>query len=462
MKSMSGEPDSQARTKVRWLILTMLFVLTTVNYADRSALSITGTLVAKDLGLSPVALGVVFSAFGWSYAIGQVPGGWLLDRFGSRNVYALSLTLWSICTLLQAFVGSLAAAGLAVAAFFVLRFVLGLVESPAFPANGRIAAAWFPTSERGLATSIFNSAQYAATVIFLPIMGMIASHFGWKYVFVFMGGIGLLLVVPWMLLMHDPRKHPRVNKAELDYIERGGALVDMDSGKSQRATWSTIVDLLANRMLIGIYLGQYCITALTYFFITWFPIYLVQGRGLSIMQVGFVAAIPAICGFSGGIIGGFMSDSLLRRGKPLNVARKTPFVIGMLLATCLVICNFVASPWLVVAIMAFAFFGKGMAAIGWAVISDTSPKEATGLCGGIFNAIGNIAGIITPITIGLILQATGSFNGALWFVAAHCLLAMFSYLVIVGDIRRVTLRTPVDDAQRLARASSDATTLIAK
>jgi ACS family glucarate transporter-like MFS transporter len=112
----------------------------------------------------------------------------------------------------------------------------------------------------------------------------------------------------------------------------------------------------------------------------------------------------------------------------------------MSLAACLVVCNFIESSWAVVAVMALAFFGKGLAAIGWAVISDTSPKEATGLCGGIFNAIGNIAGVVTPITIGYILQVTGSFNGALWFVAAHCLLAMFSYLVIVGKIGRVALR----------------------
>jgi MFS transporter, ACS family, glucarate transporter len=138
----AGATDGMTeRTKVRFLILTMLFALTTVNYADRSTLSIAGTLVAKDLGLTPVAMGVVFSAFGWSYALGQIPGGWLLDRFGSKSVYGLSLFLWSLCTLLQAFVGTLSAMGLAVVALFALRFTLGLVESPAFPANGRITAA---------------------------------------------------------------------------------------------------------------------------------------------------------------------------------------------------------------------------------------------------------------------------------------------------------------------------------
>ena len=191
------------RTKVRFLILAMLFALTTVNYADRSTLSIAGTLVAKDLGLTPVAMGVVFSAFGWSYALGQIPGGWLLDRFGSKSVYGLSLFLWSLCTLLQAFVGMLTAMGFAVTALFALRFTLGLVKSPAFPANGRITAAWFPTAERGTATSIFNSAQYAAAVIFLPIMGVITSTLGWQYVFIFMGGLGLLMLIPWVLFVHD-------------------------------------------------------------------------------------------------------------------------------------------------------------------------------------------------------------------------------------------------------------------
>lgn len=196
---------------------------------------------------------------------------------------------------------------------------------------------------------------------------------------------------------------------------------------------------MTNRMMLGVYLGQYCITGLTYFFITWFPVYLVQARGMSILQAGFVAAIPAICGFLGGLSGGVISDFLLTKGMSLTWARKTPIIGGMLLSTSMVFCNYVDTEWLVVALMALAFFGKGVGALGWAVMSDTAPREVTGLSGGIFNMIGNMAGIITPIAIGYIVAITGSFSGALVYVGLHGFIAIFSYIFIVGKIHRMQL-----------------------
>jgi ACS family glucarate transporter-like MFS transporter len=442
---MSDTVPSAKGTHVRWKILAMLFAITVINYADRATLSMVGPSMLSELGLNAMSLGIVFSAFGWSYAAGQIPGGWLLDRMGSKRVYGASLFFWSLCTFTMAFVGSLPGTAV-VLTLFILRFILGWVESPAFPANARITAAWFPTAERGIATSIFNSAQYAAVVVFAPIMGWIVHSFGWHWVFILMGSLGFFLLIPWIAYMHAPSRHPAVDAVELDHITRGGALVDMDSSKKivQRVAFSDFMDLLTNRMLVGVYVGQYCITALTYFFITWFPIYLVKGRHMSIMEVGFVAALPAVLGFSGGLLGGMLSDTLLRRGYSVTTARKTPFVLGMALASTLVFSNFVDTTWMIVGFMTLAFFGKGLSAIGWAVISDASPKALTGLTGGIFNGIGNIAGIVTPIVIGSIVQTTGSFDLALWFVAAHCVLAMFAYLVIVGPIERVRLRSELE------------------
>ncbi|SUE62706.1 MFS transporter [Roseomonas gilardii] len=216
--------------------------------------------------------------------------------------------------------------------------------------------------------------------------------------------------------------------------------MDQPGSKDASFRWSHLVDLVSNRMMLGIYLGQFCINALTYFFITWFPVYLVQQRGMSIMDAGFVASIPAICGFLGGVLGGVWSDSLLRRGHSLTMARKVPIVVGMLLSMSMVICNYTDEQWLVVLIMALAFFGKGIGALGWAVISDTAPRQIAGVSGGLFNMFGNISSITTPIVIGYIIQTTGSFNGALVFVGANALVAMLSYLVIVGPIRRMELR----------------------
>lgn len=428
---------------MRYVIVFILFLLTSLNYADRATLSIVGTMVSKDLNLDAVTMGYLFSAFAWAYVLAQIPGGWLLDRMGSRKIYGWSIALWSLFTLLQGCVGGFDGR-VAVMVLFGLRFLLGAAEAPSFPANARIVAAWFPTAERGQASAIFNSAQYFATVLFAPIMGWIAHAWGWEYVFWFMGALGLVFAAVWPKLIYNPREHPRANAAELEHIERGGGLIDLETsgkpGVKGGVRWAVIGELLGNRMLVGIYLGQYCITTLTWFFLTWFPIYLVKERGMSILQVGFVAALPALCGFGGGILGGWFSDWLLRRGKSLTLARKTPIVVGMLLSVSMVACNYVSAQWAVITLMSLAFFGKGVGALGWAVISDTSPKSVTGLCGGLFNTFGNTAGIITPIAIGYILKATGSFNWALVYVSAHAALAIASYLLIVGEIKRVELK----------------------
>lgn len=428
------------RSRVRLLIVTMLFLATTINYADRATLSIAGPSLAKDLGLDAVSMGYVFSAFAWSYVLAQLPGGWLLDRYGAKWVYARAIFLWSAFTLMQGAVGFFTGFT-AVAVLFSLRLLVGLAEAPVFPANARITAAWFPTSERGTASAFFNSSQYFATVLFTPLMGWVVHHYGWHHVFTLMGALGIVFALVWTQVIHGPREHPGINAAERAYIEEGGALLDMDGRGTDApaAAGRTIRQLLSNRMLLGIYIGQYCITTLTYFFLTWFPVYLVKERGLSILQAGFAAVLPALCGFIGGILGGWISDRLLKSGYSLTASRKIPIVGGMLLSMSIIGCNYVQADALVVGLMALAFFGKGIGALGWAVVSDTSPRSTGGLNGGLFNTFGNTAGITTPIVIGYIVQQTGSFNGALVFVGLNALVAVFCYLVIVGEIRRVEL-----------------------
>jgi ACS family glucarate transporter-like MFS transporter len=428
---------------IRYLVVWLLFLATTVNYADRATLSIAGSALAKDLALDPVAMGYVFSAFGWAYVLGQIPGGWLLDRFGSKRVYVASVLTWSIFTGLQGLIWALPAAS-AVVALFSLRFLLGLAESPSFPGNSRIVSAWFPTAERGTASAIFNSAQYFALVLFSPLMGAITHAFGWRHVFFFMGAVGLGLAAVLARFIHAPKDDPRVGAEELAYIERGGALVSLDqprgSSPAARPRWAHVRQLLGSRMLLGVYIGQYCITTITYFFLTWFPVYLVEGRGMSILKVGAVAALPALFGFVGGILGGVFSDRLLRRGHSLTFSRKTPIVTGMLLSVSMIACNYVEAPWAVVAIMALAFFGKGIGALGWAVVSDTSPRQIAGLSGALFNTFGNTAAITTPIVIGYLVKGSGQFSSALIFVGANAIVAVLSYLLVVGEIKRLELK----------------------
>ena len=437
-----SEADTR-NSHIRFWIIGVLFVVSSINYASRATFSFATVPLQNEIGLTAVQIGYIFSAFGWSYVAGQVPGGALLDRYGSRPVYLWSIFLWSVFTLLQAYVTWISVVPVMIS-LFLLRLLLGVSESPSFPANARIVANWFPHAERGTASAIFNASQYFSLVAFAPLMGWLAEHHGWRSVFWSMGLIGLAAVVLFWVVVDSPARHKWISKKEYDFIEKNGALVNLDkpADKPQPIRWSSVGQLLKNRMLLGIYLAQYCITALTYFFATWFPIYLIQARGMSLTVAGFAAAGPAIAGFVGGILGGVLSDLLLKRGMPLSQARKTVIVLGLITSCGILGANYTNSQGLVLMFMTIAFFGKGVAALGWAVMSDAAPREATGLSGAIFNLFGNAAGIFTPIGIGYILATTGNnWDLALVFVFAHSIVAMFSYLFITGEIKRVVLRT---------------------
>jgi MFS transporter, ACS family, glucarate transporter len=428
------------KNHVRYFIVFMLFFVSSINYADRATLSMAKGGLCADLQLSTGSFGWLMSAWGWSYVIAQLPAGWLLDRFGSKRVYGAAFFLWSLFIFLMGFTGALRGP-VAFAVLFLLLFLAGFSFAPAFPGNGRFVAAWFPTKERGTASSIFNASQYFSLVLLAP-MGWIIRHFGWQYVFWTMGALGILLTPFLLKLIDSPRDDARLGEVELKYIEQGGGLVNMDlsakSGTRFSVKWTHVRQLLRSRMMIGIYIGQFCITTLTYFFILYFPSYL-EKRGMSIVKVGFVAMLPAICGCVGGVFGGIFSDWLLRRGCSLTFGRKLPIVLGMLLSCVMIVCNYVHQIWVVVAIMSLAFFGKGFGALGWTVVSDTSPKEITGLSGGLFNTFGNTAAMTTGIIIGYLIDRTGSFAAALVYVGANALGAIFCYLFVVGEIKRLEL-----------------------
>ncbi|CAN5381674.1 glucarate transporter GudP [soil metagenome] len=435
-------PADARRTRVRFLILLLIFLLTTINYADRSTFSIAGDAASKDLGLDAVQMGYILSAFAWAYVIGQIPGGALLDRFGTKLIYALAIAAWSGFTMLQGFSGFLTG-GMIFIGLFAMRFAVGLAESPSFPGNARLVAAWFPGSERGFASAVFNSAQYFSLVAFAPLMSWLVHTFDWHAVFFVMGALGIVAALVFWSLIHSPVDHPAINQAELDYIEAGGGLINMESKTATQSaafTWANVSVVLKSRMLLGVFIGQYGINVLTYFFVTWFPIYLVKGRGLSIMDAGWATAAPALCGFAGGVLGGIISDQLLKRTGNLTLARKAPLLLGMILATTIIACVFIDQSWLIIVVMGVAFFGKGIASLGWAVVSDCSPREFVGVTGGIFNTFGNTAGIVTPIVIGYIYKMTGSFDGALWFVGLHCVLVIAAYFGITGKIERLSLK----------------------
>jgi ACS family glucarate transporter-like MFS transporter len=450
---------AKPRGRQRFVMLALITLVLALSTGDRATLSVAGPSMVKDLGMTSVQLGWLFSSFAWAYVLFQIPAGWLVDKVGAKRGMLFGVVLWSAMTLLM---GGVHLVSFAFVALLVLRFLLGIMESPVGPASGRVIAAWFPAPERGVAGAIFNSAQYVSLVVFTPLMGWLAHRFGWQHVFGVMGGIGLVFGLVWARMYYAPLSHPTVSKEELDYMQQGGALVSL--GEEQKSGFrepgpslADIGCLFKSRMLVGILIAQYCITSITWFFVSWFPSYLVKGRGFTILEAGFIAAIPAICGCIGGVSTGFVSDYLLKRTGSLTIARKVPITIGLVLSAAMIGCNYVESSTMVVALMSAAFFGKGFGSLGWTVVADTAPKEIIGVTGGVFNAIGNTAGIVTPIVIGYILAGTGSFNGALVFVGAHGLVAVLSYWLIVGRIERIDLaklgRNAAPVAQQIPQSS---------
>ena len=415
------------RTSVRHGILIFLFLATVFNYADRATLSVVAHIMSKELGFDPEALGLAFSAFGISYVIMQIPGGWLLDKYGC------ALIGWSIVTMFQ---GTIYLFASPLIVLVILRLLMGAIEAPAFPANSRLSVQWFPNKERGFVTAVYQAAQYISLGIVTPLMTLILHNMSWHYVFYYIGAIGVVLGIVWLAKIRDPK----INQQELDYIREGGGEPELGNAKkSEKISLAQIKSVCVNRMMIGVYIGQFCVTSITWFFLTWFPTYLYQAKGMSILKVGFIASIPAIAGFIGGPVGGGFSDWLLKRGYSLTTARKFPVVCGMLLSCVIVVANYTQSEVVVIAAMSLAFFAKGFGNLGWCVLSDTSPKEVLGIAGGVFNMCGNLASIITPLVIGVILSSTQSFDYAILYVGSMGLIGLFSYLFIVGSLERIQL-----------------------
>lgn len=438
---------SVRRSKARYQILSLLAIGTMINYLDRTVLGIAAPQLTRELGINAAVMGLLFSVFSWSYVASQIPGGLFLDRFGSKLTYFLSMTFWSLCTLAQGLVHG-------IGALFALRLGLGVSEAPCFPTNSRVVATWFPQSERAMATGTYTVGEYIGLAFFSPFLFMLMGTFGWRSLFYVVGAVGIVFGLVWWKFYREPHEHPWINQAELDYIEAGGGLTHAkkDTGSSgapaaASATtagksgfeWRTIGRLLKHRQLAGICLGQFAGNSTLVFFLTWFPTYLATERHMGWLKIGFFAIMPFIAASIGVMFGGIFSDWLLRRGKSANVARKLPIIAGLLLASTIILANYVESNVVVIAILSVAFFAQGMAALGWTLVSDIAPEGLLGVTGGIFNFAANLAGIITPLVVGFIVAATGSFVGALVFIGAVALIGALSYIFIVGDIKRIVL-----------------------
>jgi ACS family D-galactonate transporter-like MFS transporter len=416
------------KTHVRYTILALIAGATVINYLDRTLMSVAAPALSKDLGLNAATMGIVFSAFSWSYAAAQIPGGVLLDRLGTRLTYFLSITLWSAITGLQGAVFNL---GTLLAA----RLGVGAAEAPCFPANSRVLVTWFPQRERARANSVYSVGMYFGIAFLSPLLFWVTETFGWRVLFAIVGAIGVAYGFLWYALYRDPSEHPRVNKGELDLIEADGGYTK----KIDRTpfSWGSVFWLLSKRQIAGAALGQFAVNSTLVFFLTWFPTYLSVERHMSWLSVGFFAVLPFIAASVGVLFGGQLSDFLVRRTGSVTLGRKVPIVGGLLLSSTIVSAIFLNSDALVIAVLSIAFFGQGMSNLGWTLISEVAPKNMVGLTGGVFNFFTNLAGIVTPITIGLVVQQTGSFFGGLAFISVIAMIGAFSYIFIVGKVQRI-------------------------
>ena len=352
----------------------------------------------------------------------------MLDKLGTRLTYSLSLGFWSLFTLLH---------GLAVnvATLFACRLGLGVAEAPCFPTNSRVLSIWFPQTERARANSVYAVGQYAGLAFFGPLLFWIVATFGWRALFVLFGAVGIVYAFAWHAVYRDPGESRRVNQAEFDHIAAGGGLGERTPAVP--FSWRTVGKLLAKRQILGASIGQFCGNSTLVFFLTWFPTYLMTERQMDWLESGAFAVMPYIAASVGVLLGGVLSDKLIERTGSANIGRKLPVVGGLLLAATIILANYVTSNALVIVVMSVAFFGQGMVNLGWTLISDVGPKPLIGLTGGVFNLCANLAGIVTPIVVGVIVGTTGSFYGALAYIGVLALIGAAAYIVIVGDVRRL-------------------------
>lgn len=419
-------------TRRRYITLLMIFITVVICYVDRANLAVASAHIQEEFGITKAQMGYVFSAFAWLYTLCQIPGGWFLDRVGSRLTYFIAIFGWSVATLFQGFAtGLLSLIG--------LRAITGIFEAPAFPTNNRLVTSWFPEQERASAVGFYTSGQFVGLAFLTPLLIWIQELLSWHWVFIITGGIGIIWSLIWIKFYQAPSQSKGINQAELDYIREGGAMVDGDAPSEKKTrTKLTAADwkLVFHRKLCGVYLGQFAVTSTLWFFLTWFPNYLTQEKHIAALTAGFMTTVPFLAAFVGVILSGIVADRLVRSGRSLGFARKTPIICGLLISTCIMGANYTNDPIWIMTLMAIAFFGNGFASITWSLVSSLAPVRLIGLTGGMFNFVGGLGGITVPLVVGYLAQDYG-FAPALVYISAVALIGALSYILLVGDVKRV-------------------------
>jgi MFS transporter, ACS family, D-galactonate transporter len=409
------------RFGVRWLMIGIAALGLTIAYVDRASLSIAIPFIQQEYGFDQVWKGFILSAFFWSYAAFQIPSGWLIDKLGVRLVYSVAVIWWSFWT-------AMTAATQGVSSLIGLRLMLGIGEAPVAPCGVKVVSQWFPRHERAFAASVVDTGQQLGSALALPIITTLIAFSGWRMAFIVIGVVGLLWVFLWLTLFQTPRQSKRLPADELAYIEASRTGV---SAPASAVKWS---DLLRHRTVWGMMLGYICRAYVVYFFITWYPSYLVDVHHFTLKQLGIVGAIPPFLAIISTWCGGLFSDYLVRRGASLGVARKIPIIGALVLASTIVFAAYAETTAVALAFLTLAMCSSAFAAGSvLALPADVAPTpETVGSIAGLQNFGSQIGGIFSPIVTGVLLAADhGSYRLPLISAAVVCVVGALIYALMV-------------------------------
>ena len=419
--------------RMRWMMVLLCFLAIAISYVDRANLAIAAPDIQRDLGIGPAEMGLLLSGFFWTYAFMQMPAGWLVDKMGSKVALPFAVGWWSIATALSAGAHS-------IATMFGCRLLLGIGEAGAYPACSKIVSQWFRPEQRALATSIFDSGSRVGSALSIPLVALIVSTLGWKAAFLLTALLGIVWVIGWFMIYRDPTAEESTRAPEA--AEAGEPI-----------KWG---ELFKYRTLWGMMLGFFCFNLANYFFITWFPAFLVQTHGFSLKDLGTLGMIPALTAIPAGWLGGYVSDALYRRGWSLTAARKTCMVGGLLMSSVITLSAFTTNIHLMLTFLAISYGSLAFTGASvWSLPGDVAPTHRhVASIAGIQNFASNLAGIVITTFTGVMLELTkGSFEIPLMLAGGACVVGACSYLFVVGRIEPFQ-KTPDAHADDLALGSS--------
>ncbi|HET9177073.1 MAG TPA: MFS transporter [Terriglobia bacterium] len=394
----------------RWLLVILLFVAALINYLDRATLSVALPRISGDLLLGPTSKGLLLSAFFWSYALMQVPIGWLADRVSLRWLYAGSFALWSLACGFTGLAESLAV-------LIALRVVLGIGESIYLPGSVKFISVAFSPEQRGLPTAIFDSGVRAGLAIGAPLVAWLVSRHGWRHMFMLVGFTALVWILPWIFTFPS------------------GLNQDGQVRQPQVPARAVRKPLTFNRNLLGASLGFFCFGYYNYLLVTWLPDYLVEVRHLTLLKAGFLAAIPYIVWAVAELAGGWASDRAVRLGWNETRVRKgmitLGFATGLMLIPAALVGNLTAS----IALLAGGSL-VGLASPNLLVVFQAcAPRDEVGTWMGFGNFIGNIGGILSPLATGILISRTGSYVPGFALAPIILVAGLLAYWFIVGELQ---------------------------